>query len=223
MLREVKFEELQSSDLSVGTVYRSGTEGTVADDPIARIAPVGNQGGFRYKGSPVRNTVRLVAMFTTGNEAEWPDHLEPSTGILTYYGDNRRPGQQLLDTRRKGNVLLRHAFAAAYGSRLERSHVPPFLLFEKAADRGRDVRFRGLLAPGVAGSSIDSDLHAVWRESPGGKFENYQARFTLLNVMTVSRAWIDAVANGIEPLEAPGCPCPWRVWVETRSYDMLRA
>ncbi|MDF2468277.1 MAG: hypothetical protein K0Q61_649 [Rhodococcus erythropolis] len=72
----VKFEDLPYCDLSVGALHRAGTQGTFADDPLAKIVPVGNQGGFRYKGSPVKNTVRLVAMYTTGAEAEWPDHLQ---------------------------------------------------------------------------------------------------------------------------------------------------
>lgn len=214
----VEFENLHRSDLTLGTIYRGGSQGTIADDPLARIMPVGNQGGFRYKGSPVQDTVRLVAMFTTGEEHEWPDHLQESTGILTYFGDNRQPGQELLETRRKGNVLLRSAFTATYGTKRERSRVPPFFLFEKEG-KGRDVQFRGLLAPGVARSSMDSDLQSVWRHTLGGKFENYAARFTRLDVDNVSRTWIDALSGGAEPIRAQGCPAAWRAWVDSKTYN----
>lgn len=216
----VTFEDLPYCDLHVGAIHEAGKQGTFADDPLARIVPVGNQGGFRYKGSPVKGTVRLVAMYTTGAEAEWPDHLQTSTGVLTYFGDNRQPGQKLLDTRRKGNVLLQKVFTAAYGSANDRSGVAPFLLFEKA-DRGRDMTFRGLAAPGRKDSSFDADLQSVWKDLRGARFENYVAKFTVLACASVPRTWIDAVTAGAAPLDAPDCPHPWREWVAHRTYNAL--
>ena len=53
--------------------------------------PVGNQGGFRFKGSVLDKTVRLAVLYTSGEEIDWPDHIEPTTGDFTYYGDNRKP------------------------------------------------------------------------------------------------------------------------------------
>ena len=53
---------------------------SVADDPLARLLPVGNQGGFLYKGSPKQGTVRLAVLWTTAAEPDWPDLLDPQTG-----------------------------------------------------------------------------------------------------------------------------------------------
>src|SRR4051794_4352265 len=128
----VNFDELQHADLTVETVYLGGIRKNVGDDPLARLLPVGNQGGFRYKGSPAKKTVRFVVLYTSAAEIDWPDNLDPQTGIFTYYGDNRESGRDLHDTARDGNLLLRNTFEAAHGTTTDRATVPPFFLFEKA-------------------------------------------------------------------------------------------
>src|SRR5215212_6868405 len=85
-----RVEDLGSADLIVDAIYRGGTRGTAADDPLGKMLPVGNQGGFRYRGSPP--TPRLVAMLSTGRQQAWPDVLNPYTGAYTYYGGPRRAG-----------------------------------------------------------------------------------------------------------------------------------
>ena len=158
--RVVPFANLASADLTVDQLYDGGTSGTVADDPLARLLPVGNQGGFRYAGSPRKATVRLVVLYTTAAEIDWPDSLDPQIGVFTYYGDNRSPGRELHYTQRSGNVLLRDAFEHGHGCADQRRRVPPFLLFEKAAP-GRRIMFRGLLVPGAATLSGDDELVAL--------------------------------------------------------------
>ncbi|HXT43717.1 MAG TPA: hypothetical protein VN748_06320 [Pseudonocardiaceae bacterium] len=130
--RVVPFADLALADLIVDQLYDGGTSDTVADDPLARLLPVGNQGGFRYAGSPRKAAVRLVVLYTTATEIDWPDSLDPQIGVFTYYDDNRSPGRELHDTQRLGNVLLRDAFEQGHGSADQRRRVPPFLLFEKA-------------------------------------------------------------------------------------------
>ena len=142
----VPFDELPSADLVVDRVYRGGSQGSVADDPLSKLLPVGNQGGFRYWGK--RDTPRLVVLYTSGVEPDWPDVLDPATGAFTYFGDNRHPGKELHDSSRGGNVILRRTFDFA-SSAATRAQVPPYFLFAKAG-RGRDVLFRGVLAPGAA-------------------------------------------------------------------------
>jgi hypothetical protein len=176
----VPFAGLATADLAVDAVYAGGSNGHSGDDPIARlIKGVGNQGGFRYKGSPAKQTVRLAVLYTTGADVDWPDQLDLDTGTFTYYGDNKKPGQDLHGTSRGGNVLLRDVFAASHGTETDRLiGVPPFLLFEKASSTGRAVRFRGLLAPGGPALSPDDELAAIWRATSGERFQNYRARFT---------------------------------------------
>ena len=124
-----------------------------------------------------------------GAEPDWPDVLDVYTGSFTYYGDNRSPGRELHDTPRRGNLLLRRVFEWAHDGASGRARVPPFFLFDKPG-RGRDVRFRGLLAPGSSRLSGEEDLVAVWRTTAGQRFQNYRARFTVLDAEAAPQTWI---------------------------------
>jgi len=68
-------------------------------------------------------------------DLDWPDHLDTETGIFTYFGDNKKPGHELHDTPRFGNLLLRDMFERAHGSKSERALVPP-VSFLEIPDRG---------------------------------------------------------------------------------------
>jgi hypothetical protein len=216
-----RFEDLDRADLVMDRVYQGGYRGTAADDPIDPLVGVGNQGGFRYVGSPRKGTVRLAVLYTSGVEPDWPDVLDEQTGQFTYYGDNRRPGHELHGTPRAGNLLLRDVFDRCHAGAAERASVPPFLLFAKAGTRGRDVQFRGLLAPGGSSLTPDEDLQAIWRSTGGLRFQNYRARFTVLDLAVLPRQWIDEVCAGYAL--GPSCPEVWREWVDGRSYRPLIA
>jgi hypothetical protein len=220
MAGAVDFRWIAGADLVVERVYRGGTRGTAADDPLAALLPVGNQGGFRYRGSPARGDVRLVALYTSGHNVDWPDELDATTGTFTYYGDNRHPGRELHDTQRRGNLILRDAFADAGGGPDQRALVPPFLLFEKAGAEGRAVRFRGLMVPGSPLVLADEQLVAIWRSRAGERFQNYRATFTVLDESVVPRTWIDHVLAGRADV---GAPRAWMRWVEGGAYDALVA
>jgi hypothetical protein len=107
----VGYAELADADLVMDRVYKGGSFGNARDDPLARLLPgVGNQGGFRALGRHSQDAVRLVVLYTSGAEPDWPDALDPYTGAFTYFGDNRSPGRTLHDTPRKGNLLLDAVF-----------------------------------------------------------------------------------------------------------------
>ena len=55
----------------------------------------------------------------------------------------------------------------------------------------------------------------------GVRFQNYQARFTVLDTPVVTRAWIDQLVSG-QPLGSH-CPAAWRAWVERGTYAPLLA
>jgi hypothetical protein len=114
VLAAVPFAELGSADLHVDRIYNGGVAGNAGDDPLSRLVPVGNQGGFRYAGSPSAGSVRLVVLYTSGEDPEWPDALDPFVGTFVYYGDNKAPGRELHDTRR-GNLILRHVSSSRMG------------------------------------------------------------------------------------------------------------
>lgn len=216
----VMFDELTGADLVLDRVYRGGDRGHAGDDPIAKLVPVGNQGGFRYKGSVVGGTVRLVVLYTSGAEIDWPDQIDPSTGDFTYYGDNRRPGHELHNTSRRGNQLLRDMFSASRGGSEMRRTVPPTLLFQRV-DESRAVIFRGLLAPGSPRLSAEEELVAVWRTTQDRRFQNYRGHFTILRTPVVTRRWIDEIVAG-DPLGAE-CPNEWKAWVQGRIFQPLEA
>lgn len=215
----VLFAELATADLVLDRVYEGGKLGHAGDDAIAKLLPVGNQGGFRFKGSVTRGTVRLVVLYTSGAEVDWPDRIEPTTGDFTYYGDNRKPGNDLHQTPRGGNELLRRIFAASRAGDVERQSVPPVFLFERV--NGRDVRFRGLLAPGSDRLGSDEELVAIWRTTRDLRFQNYRSHFTVLKTPLVTRTWIDQILAG-DPL-GQACPPEWRRWVKSRIYQALAA
>ncbi|MEU2572050.1 restriction endonuclease [Streptomyces anulatus] len=221
----VAFGDLPTADLTVDAVYARGTEGHAGDDPIARLVKgVGNQGGFRYKLSPNKQSVRLVLLYTSGANVDWPDHLDLETGTFTYYGDNKKSGEDMHSTRRGGNALLRDVFAASHGTAADRlAGVPPFLLFEKAVTSGpAGVRFRGLLAPGGPALTSDDELAAIWRSTPSARFQNYRARFTVLDQHTITRNWIEHLLVGGSSIEGD-CPQAWRGWIKGRAYTPLLA
>jgi hypothetical protein len=214
----IVFEDLASADLIVDAVYEGGANSqSVTSDPIHRLLPVHNQGGFRFKGSVSPFDVRLVVLYTSGHNPDWPDFLDPHTGRFVYFGDNKTPGSELHETSRKGNQILKAAFDAA---RDPDQYVPPFFLFEKTGER-RNVRFRGLAVPGNPHLSADSDLVAIWRTTKGERFQNYRAVFTVLDVGTISREWINDIDAGTPDSE--NCPVPWFEWSLHRHYTPLEA
>ena len=216
------FDRLTSADLRVEAVYEGGIAGNSSDDPIGKLIPVGNQGGFRFAGSLKGDNLRLVVLYTSGADPDWPDVLDRETGLFTYFGDNREPGRELHDTRRGGNAILRRCFHRLHGSPPEREKVPPFLIFNKAsAAGGRDVRFLGLGVPGAQDLHAADDLLAVWRTDGSERFQNYRATFSILDVATVPRAWLDEIAEG-QSL-GPACPKPYRDWVERGTYTPLES
>jgi hypothetical protein len=194
----------QTADLLVDRVYLGGPQPHWGADPLQHLLGVGLQGGMR----------------SSGTDPDWPDVLDLSTGTVTYYGDNRRPGADLHQTPRHGNLILRRTFDLAHGDAEARKSVPPYFLFEKAGP-GREVVFRGVLAPGAPDLTADEDLVAVWRSQAGLRFQNYRAKFTVLDIAVAPRAWIDDISAGIS-LSA-NCPKPWHRWVTGRHYEALTA
>lgn len=206
----------QGNALLVDAIYKGSRSGNSADDVLSWLIGVSNQGGFRYIGT--KEAPRLLVLTSSQKDPDWPDDIDRENGIYTYYGDNKKPGRDLHETRRFGNLLLRDMFENSH--KKERIKVPPVLVFSGTGE-WRDVRFLGLAAPGSENLNSNSDLVAVWRMKRGERFQNYQAKFTILDVATVSKEWLNDVKQG-HPLSA-SCPAAWRLWVETGRYKPLKA
>jgi hypothetical protein len=217
---EIAFEELPKANLVADAVYRGGEAGHYGDDPLDKLLHCGNMGGFRIVGSAKGPAYRLVALYTTFDDADWPDSLDRGTGRFVYYGDNKDPGRELHETPKGGNQLLRHCFDAIHITPHRRRSVPPFFVFSKAG-RGRDVRFHGLAVPGAPGTSETDDLVAIWKTKGSERFQNYRAIFTILSAPRIERQWIEALLAGESAqLFAPDV---WVAWVESSRYEPLVA
>lgn len=176
MAATVPFDELAQADLIVDAVYEGGTSGNAGDDPIGKLLPVGNSGGIRFRGRI--GAPKVIALVTSGADADWPDWLDVETGVLTYFGDNKRPGHELHETSRRGNQLLRNIFDWSNGSLADRQCVPPILVFGGTGVR-RNHRFLGLAVPGASHASSIDELVGIWRSTGGQRYQNYRALFTI--------------------------------------------
>ena len=115
---------------------------------------------------------------------------------------------------------LRATFDWVHADADTRRNVPPYVLFPKAGP-GRDIVFRGVLAPRAPELTADEDLIAVWRSQRGLRFQNYRAQFTILDIAAATRAWINDILAG-DALSV-NCPRPWRRWITSRHYQVLTA
>jgi len=210
-------DELASSDLMIDAHYAGSRNGNSSDDPLTKLLSVSNQGGFRIRGK--RDDPRMIVLLSSMEDMDWPDDLDLSTGVFTYYGDNKKPGRKLDETNRYGNNLLELIFARHHAGL--RHLVPPILIFTKAG-LYRDVVFRGLAVPGHVGSTHNDDLVAVWHASKGQRFQNYKATFTILDLPEIRREWLIDVIEG-RAFESEKAPLKWIRWVKTGLYDPLIA
>ncbi|MCR5701822.1 MAG: restriction endonuclease [Lachnospiraceae bacterium] len=223
---EVSFEDLEKADLIVDCIYKGGTAPDMSAEPFHKLIPrCENAGGFRKKlredGS---GKYAYVVLYTSMEELEWPDYLDEETGIFRYYGDNREPGRELNDTKKKGNQILETTFALL-NEGVHLDDIPPFLIFKKTGN-ARDVQFLGLAAPGNPKISPDKDLVAFWRTVKEKRFQNYEAYFTVLNTgqEVISRKWLESlIYNHEENLRY--APSAWIKFVKQgrNGIDALKA
>jgi hypothetical protein len=192
-------------------VYQSSRFGNAADDPLPKLLRVDTQGGFRYRGK-VSGKLHLLVLTSSLADPDWPDSLDRETGVFTYYRDNKKPGRELHDTGRDGNLILQKKFTAARSGAEGRREVPPTFIFT-GAGTWRDMTFLGLAVPGASDLDSSEELVAIWRTAGGQRFQNYRPRFTVLDAPVISRAWIDSLIAG-DPAAA-AAPDAWKTWVKT--------
>lgn len=209
-------EELATADLVVDAVYEGGEANNLSAAPLPDLMGVGTNGGFRPKRSPTPPPkYAYVVLYTTFDDPDWPDHLDPQTGIFTYYGDNKSPGSTIHD--KPGNTILRDVFAELHAG--NRTAIPPFFVFSRGD--GWNRQFRGLAVPGDQRGNQSEDLVAVWKHNDGERFQNYRARFTILDVGQIQRAWINDLQAG--EIHTDNAPAAFVKWRETGRYDALQA
>jgi hypothetical protein len=213
----ILFDHLPTADLYVDACYEGGRFGNAGDDPLPRLLRVDSQGGFRKRGK-VAGKLHMLVLTSSLADPDWPDSLDRETGVFTYYGDNKKPGRELHDTGRDGNLILRKIFRAARSGPKGRCEVPPTFIFT-GAGTWRDMIFLGLAVPGASDLDSSEELVAIWRTAGSQRFQNYRARFTVLNAPVISRAWIDSLIAG-DPDETVA-PEAWRTWIRTGRRQAL--
>jgi len=218
MVQRFLTTELEKADLIVDAIYEGRRHGNAGDDPLPRLIGVSNQGGFRYLGNV--DAPRLIVLTSSFTDPDWPDHLDRETGILTYFGDNKRPGRAIHDTPRNGNRLLRDIFNALHSKPSRREVIPPILVFGNVGTF-RDMIFLGIAVPGAAELNPIEDLVAVWKIAQNQRFQNYRASLTILDVSGVSRAWLNDIKAG-KPFSRNSPPA-WVKWLTDGSYRPLKA
>lgn len=107
MSRVFEFNELSDAKLIVDAIYKGGRAGNAADEPLTKIFNVGVSGGFRIHGSVEPWDIKYVVLYSSMDNLDWPDYLDLRNGLFFYFGDNKIPGNDLHDTNRKGNLILK--------------------------------------------------------------------------------------------------------------------
>ena len=188
------------------------------------IRQVNKSNASQYEGC---GRFAYVALSTTFDVNEWPDRLIKQTGDVFFYGDNRDNTKNIDD--RIGNKILTEIFKCTHRDE-DRQLIPPILLFEtknKATEKGQETgysKFLGLLVPGTMNEGFD-DLVQEWRiNDEGDRFPNYKARFTILNVKTVSREWLRMRVEDPEHSDDLA-PNEWKNYIKRgkNGIDSLRA
>ncbi len=218
-MKTTAFEELETADLHVDAHYAGRRGGNAGDDPLPRLLRVDSQGGFRKRGK-VQGRLDMLVLTSSMDDADWPDALDRETGVFTYYGDNKKPGRELHETGRHGNFILRKIFAASRAGATGREDVPPIFLFASTG-AWRDFQFLGLAVPGASDLDAAEELVAIWRIAGGNRFQNYRARFTVLDAPVIRRAWIDSIIEGRR--DDSLAPDAWRRWMGTGRRKPLIA
>lgn len=175
-------------------------------------------GGFRYAG--LLNKLKYIILYSSGENIDWPDTIDIETGIYKYYGDNRKPGHEIHDTKKKGNLILKNIFDSLHR---DRKDIPPIFIFEKHPNKksNRSVQFKGLCVPGSSNKISNEDLVAIWKTSLGERFQNYRAFFTILDIAVIKREWINDLTNG--NIFTENTPKVYWDWIKKAIYTPLIA
>ena len=219
-VNHIPFKELKNAKLLVDTVYEGGSDKNINSEVLSKLLHVGNSGGFRkcMKVLDGKKTTEAayVCIYTTGEELEWRDELDRTLGRFTYWGDNRKAGNPLTETKFRGNAFLQESFSKlALGLRKQ---IAPVFVFEKYC--GRDMVFRGLAVPGDRRMNPQEALVSVWAQNNDGRYQNYKATFTILDVPEIAHEWLTDLKNG-SGYQSEYAPKVWMAWVDKGIYTPL--
>lgn len=216
----IPYSQIENADLLVDAVYEAGKEKDLRGEVLSKLMHIGNVGGFRKCKKVINskkvNEVGYVCIFSTGEELEWCDELDRTLGRFTYWGDNRKAGNPIDKTSLGGNAFLQDIFRKLSAG--NRYAIPPIFVFSKYC--GRDAIFLGLAVPGDQRTRPQDSLVAVWAQNSAGRYQNYKAIFTILDVPCIDRRWLVDLEmnNGYASKYAPTA---WKKWIDKGTYKPL--
>lgn len=224
-MSSIEWSKLGTSNFIVEATYEGKRSEplNLSCEPLTRLIPgIGNLGGFRVKPKANKDLAGLV-LTSTGLEVDWPDSLDIFQGRYTYYGDNRKPGNDLHQTPKGGNKYLAQLFELAHGETDDRMRCPVILIFQSSGF-GHDMIFRGLAVPGANNLGAREDLVAEWAAKGGKRFQNYKAAFTILDTGEIDGTWIRDIFS-LKPLDLADArvPKPLKEWIQTGRIRALKA
>lgn len=215
--------------LNIDCIYKNRAfASNTKNEVLPKLMGVGNRKGFRYRRNNNDNEVKYVVLVSSNNDIYWQDEIDEEFGLCKYYGDNKIAGKELHET--DGNKILRQVYNYAVSSDKElRKKIPPFFLFYK--DKIGGVQYKGLLAPGFDTMPSKDWLKALWsKRDEGGRFQNYEAIFTILDTSAGSEfrpgeaaidlRWLDDLMNG-KGYDSIYAPFAWKTWIEKGKYTPL--
>jgi len=221
-MKKFSFNQLEKADLIIDAIYEGGTTGTAGDDPINKLLAVGISGGFRFRGSFNKRNMNYLVLYTSSEDLNWPDEFDYENGVFKYYGDNKTPGKELHDTKKRGNEILKWMFDNLHLGN-NRTQIPPVFVFKKYPTNvsNRSVQFKGLCVPGREDRNSSDDLMAIWRTENESRFQNYVAYFSMLNIVRVKRDWLDDLLNGIK--YSSNTPKEFSNWIKGNTVKILKS
>jgi len=217
---EIPFEKLTKADFYVDAVYKGDTINNLQSEVLSKLMVVGNAGGFRKRmikaSGKNTNNEAYVCVYTTGEELEWRDEIDRTLGRFTYWGDNRSAGNPIEQTKVGGNIFLKKIFEML--SKKEREKIAPIFVFQKYV--GRDVQFLGLAVPGDGRINPQEALVSIWAQNNQGRYQNYKALFTILDIPVIKRQWLQDLIAG-DGISSEYAPPAWLKWIKQGAYIPL--
>lgn len=194
---EYSYKDVLNKKISLvnGAIYKSDSPKdrnyqNYKDHVLTKLFPVQNQGGFRFKGSTNPFNLKLVVLYANGGNLNWEDKYSKETNQFIYYGDNDGKYENFLETRSKGNKVLKETFKLAESKNLnERKKIPPFFITKKNGNK--DIILIGLGVPALKNGV--AELEEIEMINNGKTFKNYKATFDVLKIEKIDVRWIDDI------------------------------
>ncbi|MER2126824.1 HNH endonuclease [Solibacillus sp.] len=216
------YKDLQSADFISDSIYES--EGKKIFNKLFKIGDfksLGAQGGIRRASVEVpgiKGENAFMIIIDTQKQDDYPNNYDSITKTLTYYGDNRKVGNDIFNTQLKGNETFKKLFDLAYGSEKDRKNLFPTFFFQQISNSS-NMKFIGLAVPFVEGKNKNQVLQRKTFTTPEGSYENYIAQFTIIPKLSIKREWLYDLKSNRKDY-SPSAPKEWLDFINNGSIEI---